>query len=243
MLDRFKDFVKRLELPEDNDIVYRVIDDERNAVEVTEAQYARWRLLHNVASMAVVGEDTVDNVMVRTTFSIMPENRGYKPFGSSAYALPFFEPLSKYSQRYDTWQEAEQGHRATMERIRGDFATARAVDQKAAALAGTAGAVRLAVTAGVPSLFQVHVHSEDEVTVHTPLRRLNGSSVDVSVAVAGDGFYLSAHIGTDARTATERSESLGVSVENGLVTCTVQTEDNLPRGILRVAQAAASLSA
>ena len=93
MLNRFRDFVKRLELPQEDDVVYRIIDDNSNAVEVTQAQYAMWRMQHDVTKRAVVGEDTVENVMVRTTFSIMPEHRGYKPFGTSAFEIAFFDPL------------------------------------------------------------------------------------------------------------------------------------------------------
>ena len=111
MLNRFRDFVKRLELPqeEEGEVVYRIIDDDLNAVEVTAAQYGIWRLQHDVTKRAIVGQDSVESVMVRTTFSIMPENRGYKPFGTSAYEVSTFEPLTQYTQRYDTWQEAEQG--------------------------------------------------------------------------------------------------------------------------------------
>ena len=243
MLNRFRDFVNRLELPQEDDVVYRIIDDNSNAVEVTQAQYAMWRMQHDVTKRAVVGEDTVENVMVRTTFSIMPEHRGYKPFGTSAFEIAFFDPLMQYSQRYDTWQEAERGHRNTLERIRRESATARVVDERAESLAGTAGAVRLAVSAGLPALFQVHVHSEEEVTMHTPLRRIDGSQVDVSVAVAGNAFRLSGTIGRSTQGATEVLEMLEVKVEDSSVSCDVRGEDDLPQGILRVAQAVACLSA
>ena len=151
MLNRFRDFVKRLELPqgEERGIVYRIIDDEFNTLEVTAAQYGIWRMQNDVTKRAVVGQDMVEDVMVRTTFSIMPEHRGYKPFGTSAYGMPLYDPLTQYSQRYDTWGEAEQGHRNILERIRRDSATAREADRRAASLAGTAGAVRLAVSAGL----------------------------------------------------------------------------------------------
>jgi hypothetical protein len=32
--------------------------------------------------------------------------------------LPVYDPLPNYSRRYDTWREAERGHRATLESIR-----------------------------------------------------------------------------------------------------------------------------
>ena len=38
---------------------------------------------------------------------VMPESKGYKPFGTSATHIALFEPLTEYSQRYDTWEEAE----------------------------------------------------------------------------------------------------------------------------------------
>ena len=247
MLERFRNFAKRLELPEDQrssiTLVYRIIDDDHNAVEVSPAEYGRWRMQHDVTHRAVVGEDTVENVMVRTTFSIMPESRGYKPFGTSAYTVLYFDPLLQYSQRYDTWQEADQGHRNTLERIRRDFAAARAVDETAEALAGTAGEVRIAVSEGIPMLFQVHVHSDEEITVHTPLRRPNGSTIDVAITVDGDLFKLSSSASPGAPGGNALSDALRVSVENGMVSSTVQGEDELPRAILRVAQAAASISA
>lgn len=243
MLDRVRDIVKRLELPVEDDIVYRILDDDLNAVEVTEAQYARWRLQHDVAERAVLKEDSEENVTIRTTFSIMPENRTYKPFGTAAYTLPYYDLLSQYSKRYDTWQEALRGHAITLEQVKKDFATARAVDERAAALEGTAGAVRLAVSAGVPSLFQVHVHSEDVVTVHTPLQRASGSGIDVSVAATAERFKLSGAFNPSISVANELSEKLGVTVADGTVTSYLNGEDELPRGIIRVAQAVARISA
>ena len=61
MLNRFRDFVKRLELPqgEERGIVYRIIDDEFNTLEVTAAQYGIWRMQNDVTKRAVVGQDMV----------------------------------------------------------------------------------------------------------------------------------------------------------------------------------------
>lgn len=245
MLDRLRDFVKRLELPQDEEdgVVYRIIDDDLNAVEVTAAQYGNWRLQHDVARRAIVGQDIVDDIMVRTTFSIMPENRGYKPFGTSAYGMILYDALPQYSQRYDTWREAEAGHRQIVERVRRDNATARTADERAQSLSGTAGAVRLAVAAGLPALFRVHVHSDEQVTVHTPMCRMNGASIDVAVAGISSGFRVSAPVNTKARVASGLLTTLDVKEEEGLVTCEVDGEDQLPRGIIRVAQAVACISA
>ena len=245
MLDRLRDLVKRLELPqeEEDDVVYRIIDDDLHAVEVTAAQYGNWRLQHDVAQRAVVGQDIVDDVMVRTTFSIMPENRGYKPFGTSAYGIILYDALPQYSQRYDTWREAEAGHRLIVERVRRDNSTARTADERVQSLSGTAGAVRLAVAAGLPALFQVHVHSDEEVTVHTPMCRMNGAPINVAVAMAGSGFRVSASVNAEARAASGLLTALDVKEEEGLVICEVDGEDHLPRGIIRVAQAVACISA
>ncbi len=244
MLNRFRDFVKRLELPqeEEGDVVYRIIDDDLVAVEVTAAQYGIWRLQHDVTKLAIVGQDTVESVMVRTTFSIMPENRGYKPFGTSAYEVATFDPLPQYSQRYDTWQEAERGHRNTLEWIRRDHATALATERRADALAGTAGAVRLAVSAGIPAMFEVTVHPDDHIDVQTPLVRSDGTFAVVTVTEAGDGFKLSGFAGPGLPAAGELCGMLGLAAEGDSVTCVVVDEAELPRGILSVAQAVACIS-
>ena len=98
MLDRIRGFVKQLELPQEDEgeVVYRIIDSGRNAVEVSAAQYAAWRVRNDVANLAVVGQDNVGDFLVKTIFSIMPENRSYKPFGTSAYVMPDFDPVTTY---------------------------------------------------------------------------------------------------------------------------------------------------
>ena len=243
MLNRFRDFVKRLELPqEEDDVVYRVIDDDRNAVEVTAAQYGIWRLQHDVTKRAIVGQDTVEGVMVRTTFSIMPENRGYKPFGTSAYEVDTFDPLPQYSQRYDTWRQAEQGHRSTLEQVRRHLATAMATERRAEALSGAAGAVRLAVSAGIPALFHVSGLADEQVIVETPLIRSGGTHVMVTVSEEGEGLKLRGYAGPGVLGAGELCRMLGLAAENDSVTCVVVDEAELPSGILRVAQAVACIS-
>ena len=57
--------------------------------------------------MSVKGQDTVEDVMVRTTLWIMPEHRSYKPFGTSEYEMPHYDPLVQFSQRHGSWAEAE----------------------------------------------------------------------------------------------------------------------------------------
>ena len=244
MLNRFRDFVKRLELPQEDEggVVYRIIDDNLIAVEVTAAQYGIWRLQNDVAKRAIVGQDTVESVMVRTTFSIMPENRGYKPFGTSAYEITTFDPLPQYSQRYDTWREAEQGHRSTLEQVRRDHATALATERTAEALAGVAGAVRLAVSAGIPAMFYVSGHSGKLVIVETPLIRSGGTNVMVTVSEEGEGFKLSGYAGPGASGAGELCGMLGLTAEGDNVTCVVVDEAELPGGIISVAQAVACIS-
>ena len=244
MLNRFRDFVKRLELPQEDEgvVVYRIIDDDLNAVEVTAAQYGIWRLQHDVTKRAIVGQDTVESVMVRTTFSIMPENRGYKPFGTSAYEVNTFDPLPQYSQRYDTWREAERGHRSTLEQVRRDHATALATERRAEALVGAAGAVRLAVSAGIPAMFYVTGHSGEHVIVETPLIRSGGTHVVVTVSEEVEGFKLSGYAGPGTSGSGELCGMLGLAVEGDSVTCKVVDEAELPGGIIRVAQAVACIS-
>ena len=244
MLNRFRDFVKRLELPqgEEADVVYRIIDDDLIAVEVTAAQYGIWRLQNDVTERAIVGQDTIESVMVRTTFSIMPEHRGYMPFGTSAYEISTFEPLPQYSQRYDTWEQAERGHRSTLEHIRRDHATALATERRVEELSGTAGAVRLAVSAGISAMFEVRVHSDDYVDVQTPLIHPDGTFVMVSVSEVSDGFRLSGYAGSGLSGAGELCGKLGLAIEGDSVTCDVADEADLPRGIIRVAQAVACIS-
>ena len=251
MLNRFRDFVKRLELPqgEEADVVYRIIDDDLIAVEVTAAQYGIWRLQNDVTKRAIVGQDTIESVMVRTTFSIMPENRGYKPFGTSAYEVSTFEPLSQYSQRYDTWEQAERGHRSTLEHIRRDHATALATERRVEELSGTAGEVRLAISAGLPALFQVEARSEREAAVSTPLTRPDGAAIEMSVQASDGGFRLSAAIEvapnnsilTLSRLRSDQvsrlCQGMGVYLEDGSLTCEVEEASQLGQAIVRLSQA------
>ena len=256
MLDRFRDLLRRLELPQDvdGDLVYRIIDDDLNAVEVTAAQYAMWRMQNDVTKRAIVADDTVEEVKVRTTFSIMPENKGYKPFGTSAYALPLYDPLIAYSQRYDTWREAEQGHRHTLERVRRDAAVARLGTEKADALAGTSGEVHLAISADLPAMFQVNVLSENEVSVQTPLLMADGTRVELTISEEGKGYDLTGPAGvspgdTDlivievrVEQVEELCKSLGVSEESGKLVCRANDASEIGSAILRLAQAVACFS-
>lgn len=255
MLNRFRDLVKRLELPEDErDIVYRIIDDDLIAVEVTAAQYGSWRMQNDVAQKAIVGQDTVENVWVRTTFSIMPENRNYKPFGTSAVDVTSLDPLLEYSRRYDTWREAERGHREALQRVRRNAATARAAEEKAEALAGTAGEVRLALSADLPHLFEIREQSENDVNIATPLLGADGASIELSVSAKGAGFTLTAAVEATpgdlpplmgkpgAENVNRLCRSLGVSMGKSVLVCEVEDASQLGRAIVKLAQAAAYLS-
>lgn len=255
MLNRFRDFVKRLELPqEDEAVIYRILDDDLNAVEVTQSQYARWRVQHDVAERAIVGQDTVGNVRVRTTFSVMPENRGYKPFGTSAFDVASLEPLVELSRRYDTWAEAQHGHRDTLDQVRREIARARAADERAKALSGTTGEVRLALSADLPALFRVDGRSEGEVAVATPLTRADGSAIEMSVLGTGAGFQLNAPIEvppnnsvlTLSRLRSDQVDRLcqrmSVSLEDGSLTCGVGDASQLGQAIVRLSQAVACLT-
>ena len=249
MLNRLRDFVKRLELPQEDDVVYRIIDDEGNAVEVTQSQFARWRLQHDVARMAIVGEDSVEDIWVYTTFSIMPENRSYKPFGTSAFDMTSLDPLMEYSRRYETREEAERGHRQTLEQIRRDWARARATEEREQALAGVAGKVRLAISTDLPSLFQVDESPSGEVSVLTPLRRADGSPIALRIVASETGFDLStpveethnSSILTLGKMRSEQvdrvCEALDVSLERGSLTCRIADASHLAGAIVGLAQA------
>ena len=246
MLNRFRDFVKRLELPqeelEQEEVVYRIIDADLNTQEVTPAQYAIWRTQNDVTRRAVVGQDTVENVMVRTTFSIMPENRTYKPYGTSAYALPLFDPLLEYFQRYDTREQAEAGHRNALDRIRSKAAEAQAEEEISRAFSGTAAEVRETISAQLPNLFSVR-RTDQEAVIRTPLLRPDGSFVEVAVASMESGFELTEFGSPTPRpgTATENTllQALGVSVIDGALACSVDDSSELTQGIVRLAQAVA----
>ena len=212
---------------------------------------------NDVVQKAIVGQDTVENVRVSTRFSIMPENRNYKPFGTSAFDMTSLDPLigyTRYTRRYDTWNEAERGHRETLERIRHEYARSRAAEQRAEALAGTAGEVRLAISANLPALFQVAEQSVDEVIVSTPLLRADSSSIEVSVSDDGHGFSLSAPVGAspvesiaslgklNAAQVDRISSALGVSVESGALACRADDPSQIGHAIVRLGQAVACLS-
>ena len=190
MLERIRGFVKQLELPQDEDeaVVYRIIDGARNAVEVSAAQYATWRLQNDVAKLAVVGQDKVGDFLVRTTFSGMTENRSYKPFGTSAYKMPDFDPATSYSRRYDTWREAELGHHEAVELLRQeqDVAASEAERQNRAI-----EIVRRAFALDIPGLFQVEAAHEYGVLVRTPWFLLDGTPVHLIVVETEGGFSLS----------------------------------------------------
>ena len=253
MLDRIRGMVQRLELPQEKDVVYRILDDHGNVVEVTTAQYARWRMRHDVAQLAVVGQATVGNILVKTTFSIMPENRSYKPFGTSAFALPDFDPLVEYSSRYDTREEAEQGHRSAQERVRRDLAKALLVDEQVEVLSGTAGQVRLAIAADLPALFEISHHeddndsSSDAVTVKTPMLSADGTRVELTVTQSGTGFVLTgvgtAPAGSQAAQQLDLvCKPLGLAVESERLVGRVADDSQLGDAMVRLAQGIACAS-
>jgi hypothetical protein len=242
MLNRFRNLAKRLELPQESEnLVYRIIDANQNLVEVSTAQYARWRMNNDVTKRAVVGLDTVENVVVRTTFSVMPEDRAYKPFGTSAYELPDYDPRPEFSQRYDSWVEAERGHQQTLSRIRQEAAQAAADAEIAQAFAGTAAEVREAITAQLPDLFSVS-RSNDLARVRTPLLMADGNSVELFVTQEGGEFLLT---GVDPAVDESRGETSlseifeksGVSVVDGHMTIRVSDPGKLASAILAISQA------
>ena len=210
MLDRIRGFVKQLELSQDDDesIVYRIIDANRNAIEVTPAQYATWRVRNDVAKQAVVGQDNVGEFLVKTTFSIMPENRSYKPFGTSAYMMPDFDPVTTYSRRYDTWREAELGHYETVELLRQEQ---EVPDSDAEKQNKEVELVRRAFASGLPGLFQVEAGPGGGALVLVPWNLPDGSAVELIVVEDDLGFVL-----TWSRVAIPETEGLQLRQVNAV---------------------------
>ena len=243
MMRNLRNLVKRLELPqEEEEVVYQIIDDNLRTVEVTAAQYAIWRTQNDVAQRAVVGQDNVENVMVRTTFAIMPENRSYKPFGTSAYQLPLYDPVLEYSQRYDTWSEAENGHRNTVDRVLRMAAEARADVEIALAFAGTAAEVRETISEKLPDMFSVR-RTDDVAVIETPLLRVDGSFIQVAVESKENGYLLTDFGNSLLLQGISQDhvifETLGVASINGVLTATANDASELCREVVRLAQAVA----
>ena len=249
MLERIRGFVKQLELPQDEDeaVVYRIIDNARNAVEVSAAQYATWRLRNDAAKLAVVGQDSVGEFLVRTTFSVMPENRSYKPFGTSAYRIPDFDPATAYSRRYDTWREAELGHYETVELLRQEQEVA---DSEAEKQNKAIEIVRRAFALGLPGLFQVEAAHEYGVLVRTPWVLLDGSAVDLIVVEADGSFSLSgtgpAVSGMEGRQQQQIREvcgTLGVTPVDGSLIIKAENAGQMLESITLLMQAVVSVDA
>lgn len=249
MLDRIRGLVKQLELPreEEADIVYRVIDDDRNAVEVGPAQYAMWRMTHDVAKLAVVGQDNIGDFLVRTTFAIMPENRSYKPFGTSAFRIPDFDPATTYSRRYDTWHEAELGHYETVELLRQEQEVPESDTAKQNKVVEIA---RRGFASSLPNLFQVGAAHEYGALVQTPWVLLDGSAVDL-IVVEAEGSFLVNGAGPavsemeDLRQQQIRNvcETLDVTLVDGNLVIKAENAGDLLDAILLLTQAVISVDA
>lgn len=249
MLDRIRGFVKQLELPQDDEgsVVYRIIDANRNAIEVTPAQYATWRVRHDVAKLAVVGQDNIGDFLVKTTFSIMPENRSYKPFGTSAYMMPDYDPATSYSRRYDTWREAELGHYETVELLRQEQ---EVPDSEAGKQNKEVELVRRAFASGLPGLFQVEAGTGSGALVRTPWNLPDGSAVELIVVEDGQGFVLtwfgSAILETEGlqlRQVDAVCETLRVSLVNGSLTKRAENAGELLEAITILTQAVVCVAA
>ncbi len=251
MLDRIRGFVKQLELPqgEDENVVYRIIDNKRNAIEVTASQYAVWRMQYDVAKIAVVGQDTVGNVLVRTTFSIMPESRSYKPFGTSAFLLPDFDPVTQYSQRYDTWLQSDLGHRETVRLVTRELEESPDRNEDEDRRAEETEVVMYAVASGLPGLFVVEAGAEVGTLIRTPWVLPDGTHLEVVVEKEGDGFRLSSSCispgggeSRDAQRVNELCAGLGASYKDGSLSASAVDVLELPHAIATLAQAIACVS-
>ncbi len=251
MLDRIRGLVRQLELPQEDedeeDIVYRIIDDNRNAVEVGPSQYAMWRVSHDLAKLAVVGQDSIGDFLVRTTFSIMPENRSYKPFGTSAFKMPDFDPATTYSRRYDTWREAELGHHETVELLRQEQEVPESDAEKQNKVIEIA---RRAFASGLPSLFQVETTHEYGALVRTPWVLLDGSPVDI-IVVEVEGSFLVNGAGPAVSDMGELRqqqirdvcETLGVTLVDGNLVIGAENAGELLQAIILLTQAVIGVDA
>lgn len=246
MLDRIRGFVKQLELPqeEQEDVVYRIIDDNRNAIEVTATQYARWRVQHDVARRAVVGQDTVGSVMVRTTFSIMPESRGYKPFGTAGFLLPDYDPIAQYSQRYDTWLQADLGHRETVRLITRELEETPDWSSEADNRAEETEVVLYSVSTGLPALFVVEPNPDSGTIIRTPWLLPDGSHIEVLIKGEGEGYLLTGPstalnpVGdSTAQRVMDWCETLSVSYADGVLAVGVGDALQLSHAIASLTQA------
>ena len=249
MLDRIRGFVKQLELPQEDEVevVYRIIDGDRNAVEVSASEYARWRVRNDVAKLAVVGQDNVGDFLVKTTFSIMPENRSYKPFGTSAYAMPDFDPVTTYSRRYDTWRDAELGHHETVELLRQEQ---EVPDGDAEKQNKEVEVVRRAFASGLPGLFQVEVAHSVGALVRTPWNLPDGSAVELVVVEDGEGYSVSGPgtaipemEGLRQQQVAEVCTTLEVSLANGALIKRAENAGQLLEAIAALAQAVVCVAA
>ena len=251
MLERIRGFIRHLELPQEEyeDVVYRIIDDDRNAIEVTATEYGRWRVQHDVAKLAVVGQDTVGDVLVRTTFSIMPESRGSKPFGTSAFLMPDYDPVTQYSHKYDTWLQADLGHRETVRLLTEEQDEATNTAQHTDTRAEETEVVLYAIASGVPGLFQVEASPDAGTFIRTPWLLPDGAPVQLTVDREGEGFSLSGPsiaLPTDYQSSSEMlervCEAFGVSLEGGIHTARAVDVLELPHAIASLAQAVACVS-
>ena len=249
MLDRIRGFVKQLELPQDEEgeVVYRIIDSSRNAVEVSAAQYAGWRVRNDVAKLAVVGQDKVGEFLVKTTFSIMPENRSYKPFGTSAYMIPDFDPVTSYSRRYDTWREAELGHYETVELLRQEQEVPESESGKQNK---EVEVVRRAFASGLPGLFQVEVAPGGGALVRAPWNLPDGSAVELIIVEDGEGYSLfgpgaifSESEALRHRQVSNICDSLGVSLMDGVLNKKAENAGELLEAVTLLTQAVVCMAA
>ena len=244
MLDRFRGLLQRLELPPEDEesTVYRILDDNRRVLEVSPSRYFSWRMRDDLAKSTIVGSGLVQDISVRTTFSIMPESKGYKPFGTSATHIVLFEPLTEYSQRYDTWYEAERGHRNVVERVGRDLTEAEAEKEIAQSFVGLAAELRELLSEPIPDLFSVARHGE-VARVRTPLRRPDGSFIEVDVVRSGSGFLLSEAAAPGRADCIAYSdeflEALDVVLVGGVLTGRAGNARQLGTALLRLGQAVA----
>ena len=93
-----------------------ILDENRNAVEVEDClDWARW--LEEADELRRVGDDAAAGSRVSTVFLGLNHQwcEGGRPLIFET--MVFGGPLDGEQQRYSTWQEAEAGHKAMLQRV------------------------------------------------------------------------------------------------------------------------------
>ena len=100
-----------------------ILDDNNQPVPVPEEDlmdWGRWLDTAKASGRRLVGEDTVGDFRIWTVFSGCDNNwDGGTPLLFETRVSEGGEKRDLYLRRYETWPQAEQGHRSVCQQIRG----------------------------------------------------------------------------------------------------------------------------